>query len=211
MGHSTINVTINYLRGLKNIDLNESDMPELLFKFENEKYHLSACINFCSTSIKSQDLKILNAFKYFYINPFITDGNPDTYGIKAKATRALVEKGMISAEGVKNISDVCQIATISFFIEKAPNSWNCGRLGIRITSCDNKAIYLSSSSTPNVICYPPYNECYYKWGDAFKKHIRYFQYTYNPLLNHYKLDLPVVEKISESEESIIEYLEEEGY
>ena len=160
-----------------------------------------------SVSTFSQNLTALNAFKYFDIETFTNNNNPDAYGIKAEANRVLSSKGLFNFENSRNISDICQVATIQFFVATPPNWLNCGKLGIRILSCDSSIIYESRQSTPSVVCSSPYNECYYRWGTAVNNHFKYFKHSYSPSLNHYKLNLPEVENTNETEDSFVKYLD----
>ena len=138
------------------------------------------------------NLNVLNSFKYFQVLPFSDKRSDDTYGIQAEAYQVLSDKGLlpISDNDLSDYSsvDACDIALVSFYVFRKPNDFACGKIGIKITDCDNKVIYDANEKTPNVWSSYPYENCYQNWYRAVKKHFKYFEYSYNSSLNNYVKD-----------------------
>jgi S1-C subfamily serine protease len=158
-----------------------------------------------------QDLNVLNAFKFFKVDNFTTQGKVDAYGIERETYRVLKSKGLIGLDDNSNYQEVenlCDIATIRFYINNPPNNWNCGRIGISILSCENIIIYDSYQKTPNVMSASPYIECYNNWYRSINNHFKNFVYNYDSTLNNYKPIIIDVENTKENEESIVSYLDE---
>ena len=135
-------------------------------------------VAFFNVESHTQNISVLNGYKAVDVSCNFED----KYGLVKEANRVFQAKGMQSSENNLTLSG-CNIATIIFSVIQVPNSWNCGKLGIKIQNCNGDIIYNSTMKTPNVMSSPPYyTNCFSNWYKSISRHTTNFTYKYDESL-----------------------------
>jgi S1-C subfamily serine protease len=164
----------------------------------------------CSSLLFSQNKKSLNGFKYAIVYPLIYNNNQrDIFGIESSAIQGLQNIGIECLDNTNKNNwaddakvEPCMVIFISVSVENPPNSFNCGSIRIVGRDCKNKVVFDEVKKGRNAICSYPYECCYSKLAYAAQDFFKNFEYSYDADLNNLKTEVPEVETLFESEDSL---------
>lgn len=164
------------------------------------------------TVFGQKGIETINGFKYAYVNTIVYENNNiDIYGITDYLKNELSKKGLIILDNNRNnwpkeaMDNNC---LIGIWIPESSHHGIADGMdaGYKIKNCENKIVYESVSSARNFHMGLDY-ELNVKIAikKAFKP-IEKFNYKYDELLSP-KIQYPIVEKTTETEESLKKYFD----
>lgn len=161
-----------------------------------------------------RDIKVLNGYKYIYLAPLTyQDGSSDKWGIRNTVREKLIASGIKVIETTTPPSDVqnntCLIATCT--IDHTNNAYQAASdyVYLKIFNCDNQVVYSSQGATGALVM--SFQQGWRKATKEATKDINSFKYSFDENLtieSQSLKNLPDVEKVSETEETLKTYFSE---
>ena len=172
---------------------------------------LLAFFFFCLSQVafSQNNVEALNGYKYAYVENLVYQNNQiDIFGITAYMKSELYRKGLIVLDNNINNwpqeakENPCLVSDWQSY--NTPGSFNSARAGFVVKNCKSQIVYQNNSTASHFGYYfnknsPLAMEKAFKEIEAFSYH---FEEDLSP-----KIDYPEVEKTTETEESIKNYLD----